>query len=101
MAAESEFVGGAFEEGAEFARTRRMAQLAQGLGFDLANALASDGEGLADFLECVLAAIVETETHFDYFFLARRERFQDGRSLLFQAEVDDADFFRLENAHAA
>jgi len=37
-------VGGAFEEGAEFARARRVAQLAQGFGFDLANAFAGDGE---------------------------------------------------------
>jgi hypothetical protein len=33
-------------------------QLAQGFGFDLANALASDREGLADFFERVLAAVV-------------------------------------------
>ena len=37
-------VGGAFEESAEFARARRVAQLAQGFGFDLADAFASDGE---------------------------------------------------------
>ena len=37
-------VGGAFEEGSEFARARRVAQLAQGFGFDLADAFASDSE---------------------------------------------------------
>jgi len=37
-------VGGAFEEGSEFARARRVAQLAQGFGFDLADAFAGDGE---------------------------------------------------------
>ena len=37
-------VGGAFEEGSEFARARRVAQLAQGFGFNLADAFASDGE---------------------------------------------------------
>src|SRR6266850_915158 len=49
---------GAFEEGAELARTRRVAQLAQRLGFDPANAFASDGERLADFFERMLAAVV-------------------------------------------
>src|SRR5579864_836820 len=37
-------VGGAFEESSEFARARRVAQLAQSFGFDLADAFASDGE---------------------------------------------------------
>jgi hypothetical protein len=37
-------VGGTFEEGAKFARARRVAQLAQGFGFDLADAFAGDGE---------------------------------------------------------
>jgi hypothetical protein len=48
----------AFEEGAQLARTRRVPQLAQRLRFDLANAFAGDGEGLADFFERVLAAVV-------------------------------------------
>ena len=51
-------VGGAFEEGSEFARARRVAQLAQSFGFDLTNTFASDSEGLADFFESVFAAIV-------------------------------------------
>jgi hypothetical protein len=37
-------VGGAFEEGSKLARARRVAQLAQGFGFDLADAFAGDGE---------------------------------------------------------
>jgi hypothetical protein len=37
-------VGGAFEEGSELARARRVAQLAQSFGFDLTNTFASDGE---------------------------------------------------------
>jgi hypothetical protein len=42
-----------FEEGAKLVRARRMPQLAQRLGFDLADALAGDGERLADFFERV------------------------------------------------
>src|ERR1700722_5157800 len=81
-------VGRAFEEGSEFARARRVAQLAQSFGFDLADAFSSDGECLAYFFESVLASVVQAETHLDYFFLARRERLQHGRSLFFQAQVD-------------
>src|ERR1700677_3905122 len=40
----------AFEEDAQLARTRRMAQLAQRLGFDLPDALAAHRESLAHFL---------------------------------------------------
>ena len=42
-----------------------MAQLAKRFGFDLANALTSYGEDLADFFERVFVAIVETKTHLD------------------------------------
>ncbi len=65
---------GAFEEGAQLARTRRMTQLAQRFRFDLADAFARDGERLADFFERVLAAVVQAEAHLDDFFLARRQR---------------------------
>ena len=58
-----------------------MTQFAEGLGFDLANALASDGEVLADLFECVLASILQPEPHLDYFFLARAESFQNFRGL--------------------
>src|ERR1700735_1580676 len=66
-------VGGAFQEGSALARTRRGAQLAQRFRFDLPDTLASNGKRLADFLERVFAAIVETEAHFDDFFFARRQ----------------------------
>jgi hypothetical protein len=42
-----------------------VAQLAQRLGFDLANALAGDGKGLADLLERVLAAVLQAKAHLD------------------------------------
>jgi hypothetical protein len=52
-----------------------MTQFSQGFRFDLANAFARDGEMLSDFFERVFrAGISESETHFDDFFLARRQR---------------------------
>src|SRR5450755_1095593 len=81
-------VRGAFEEGTKLPRARRVTQLAQRLGFDLANAFARDGEGLADFLERVFAAIVEPESHLDDFFLARRESFEHRGRLFLQAQID-------------
>src|SRR6188768_3523609 len=65
------------EKRAELPRPRRVAELAQRLGFDLADALAGDGEVLADLLERVLAAVANAEAHLDHLLLARRERFQD------------------------
>src|SRR5712691_8897641 len=67
---------GAFEKHTELARARRVAQLAQRLGFDLADALAGDGERLAYFSEGVLAAVVQTEAHLEDLFLAPGERLQ-------------------------
>src|SRR6202161_1057851 len=80
---------GAFQEGTELARTRWMAQLAQRFRLDLADAFARYRERLADFFERVLAAIIETKTHLDDFFFARRQRLQHRGRLLFQIEVDD------------
>src|ERR1700687_4463093 len=80
---------GAFEEGAELARTRGMAQLTQRFCFDLTDALPGDRERLADFFERVLAAVVQAETHLDDFFFARRQRLQHRGSLFFQIQVDD------------
>jgi hypothetical protein len=42
------------EECLQFAAARGVAQLAQSLGFDLANALAGDGERPTNLLQCVL-----------------------------------------------
>ena len=70
------FSQGEFEEAAELVRARRVAQLAQRLDFDLADALAGDGERLADFLERVLAAVLQPEAHLDDLFLARGQRLQ-------------------------
>src|SRR6187200_1698221 len=84
----SHFLRSAFEEGAQFAAPRRVAQLSERLGLDLADALAGDGEVLADLLERVLAAVANAEAHLDYLLLARRERFEDRFGLLLQVQVD-------------
>ena len=51
-----------------------MAELAQGLGFDLADALARNLEALADLFESVLGAVLQAEAHLDDALLARGER---------------------------
>ena len=65
-----------------------VAELAQGLGLDLSDALAGDGEILADLFERVLAAVFQAEAHFDDFFLAGSEGLQYLHGLLAQVEVD-------------
>jgi len=52
-------------------------------------AFARHGEGLADFFQRVLAAVVKAKPHLDYFFLARRQRLQHRRRLFLQIQVDD------------
>ena len=55
-----------------------MPQLSEGLGLDLADAFAGDGEMLADLFERMLGAgVAEAETHFDDLFLTRCERRED------------------------
>ncbi|MCU1332725.1 MAG: hypothetical protein JWM08_1717, partial [Candidatus Angelobacter sp.] len=66
-----------------------MAQFAQGLGLDLADAFASDGEGLAHFFQSVLGAVFKAEAHLDDFFFARGERAQHLRGLVLEVDVDD------------
>src|ERR1700730_8858086 len=65
---------GEFEQGAELARAGGVPQLAQGLGFDLADTFAGEGERLAHFLERVLAAVLHPEAHLDDLFLGGGER---------------------------
>jgi len=66
-----------------------MAQFAERLGFDLADALAGDRERLADFFEGVLAAVVQAEAHLDDFFFAGRQRLQHRGGLFLQIQIDD------------
>src|ERR1700686_693013 len=72
----------------ELAAARRMPELAQRFGFNLTDALAGDGEALADLFERVLAAVPDTEPHLDHLLFARRERLEDGLGLLFEIQVD-------------
>src|SRR5438874_553146 len=58
-------------------RTRRMPQLAQCLGLDLADALAGDIELLADFFQRVVGVHLDPETHAQHLRFARRERVED------------------------
>ena len=62
-------------------------QLAQGLGFDLADALAGDLEGLADLFERVLGAVFEAEAHLDDALFARSQGAEDLRGVLLQVDA--------------
>src|SRR5713226_3617915 len=62
---------------AELLRARRVAQLAQRLGLDLADALAGDAEALAHLFERPLVAVDEPETQLQHTPLSRRERVED------------------------
>jgi len=83
-----EFSKRTFEKNPEPAGTGGVAELAQRLGLDLTDALASNGKDLADFFESVLAAAIETETHLDDAFFARSKRAEHVSHLLFQVEAD-------------
>ena len=65
-----------------------MAQFSQGLGFDLPDAFACNGEGLTHFLERVIVTVIQAKAHSNDFFLARRKRLQHGRHLLPKIEID-------------
>src|ERR1043165_4537171 len=74
----------------ELARARRVAQFAERLGFDLPDALARDGEVLADLFERVLAAVrAAAEAHLDDLLFARREGRQNLLRDLAQVRDDD------------
>src|SRR3954454_9853381 len=72
------------EERTELLRARRMAQLAERLRLDLADALARHVERAADFFERVLGAVADAEAHLEHLLLARGERAEDLVRLLFQ-----------------
>src|SRR5438045_2994425 len=60
----------AFNERLEPLRARRVAQLAQRLGLDLADALARDLEVLADLFQRVVALLADAEAHAQNLFFA-------------------------------
>jgi hypothetical protein len=53
----TKLISHAIHKRAQLAQPRRMPQLAQRFGFDLADAFAGYGEGLADLFQRVLAAV--------------------------------------------
>src|SRR5580765_8098467 len=78
------------QEAPELLGARGMAELAQRLGLDLPDALASDREVLADLLQRVLAAVREAEAQAQHLLFSRREGVQDAVRLLPQAQPDHA-----------
>ena len=67
------------DEALEMATAARMAELAQGLGLDLPDALASDLEVLAHLFERVIRPLTDAEAHLEHLRLPRRERGQRDR----------------------
>src|SRR5580698_4594044 len=82
----------------QLARARWMPQFPQRLGLNLPDAFASDRKRLADFFQRVLGAVFQPEAHLDDFFLARCQRAQHLRSLVFEVDVDHR--FRRRNHRA-
>src|SRR3954470_9363663 len=78
-----------FDERLEALGAARVAQLAQRLRFDLADALARDLEVLADFLERVVALLADAEAHAQDLLFARRQRRQHLAGLLGEVHRDD------------
>ncbi len=68
-------------------RPRRMLQLAQCLGFDLANTFARHAELLADFFQRVVGVHADAEAHAQHAFLARG---QTHTSVVVRSEVSFA-----------
>src|SRR5204863_10168373 len=79
---------GAFQEGLQLAAAAGVAQLAERLGLDLADALARDREILADLFERVLAAVAQAEAHLDDLLLARSQGLEQGLGLVLEVDVD-------------
>src|SRR6266567_7886984 len=69
--------------------TRGLAQLAQGLSFNLANALTGDGERPANLLQRPLRAVLHTKAHPDDLLFPRTESSQHTRGPLLQVHVHD------------
>src|SRR5438876_11085657 len=65
-----------------------MPQFPQSLGFDLADAFASDGKVLTDFFQSMFGSVLEAETQLDDALFARREGVQDLLGHFFQVDID-------------
>ena len=71
-----------------------MTELAEGLGLDLADALAGHREVLPHFLQGVLAAVGEPEAQPQHLLLAWRQRVEHAVGLLAKREADHALYGR-------
>ncbi len=65
-----------------------MAQLAQGLGFDLADAFAGDGEVLTDLFQGMVGFLADAEAHAQHLLLARRQGREDLGGLVGEIPLD-------------
>src|SRR5208337_5402898 len=72
----------------QLSRARWMPQLSQRLGLNLPDAFAGDRERLSDLLQRVLRTVFQPEAHLDDLLLARCQRTQHLRSLVFEVDVD-------------
>src|SRR6185437_4590623 len=78
----------ALDEALELLRAARVAELAERLRLDLADALAGHLEVLADLLEGVIALLADAEAHAQDLLLARRQGLEHLPRLLGEVHVD-------------
>src|SRR6185312_10098189 len=78
------------DERLEALAARRVAQLAQRLRLDLADALARHLEVLTDLLEGMVGLLADAEPHAEHLLLARRERREHLAGLIREVDGDDA-----------
>ena len=78
----------ALHEALQLLAAGRVAELAQGLGLDLTDALAGDVELLPHLLQGVVAAVADPEAEAQDSLLARRQRLQDLFRLSLQIDPD-------------
>src|SRR5207302_7169442 len=77
-----------FIERADQTGTCGMTEFAQGLRFNLADALASDVKSLTDFFESARITVLKTKTHADDALFARIQVLQHASDVFLEAEVD-------------
>src|SRR5690348_15695333 len=77
-----------FIERADKPRTRGVAQFAQRLSLNLANALASDRKSLAHFFEGVRITVLKAEAHANDALFTRIQMLQHGGDISLEAEMD-------------
>src|SRR6202041_2298022 len=71
------------------AAAARVTEFSEGFGLYLADALASDLEGLAHLFECVFAAVLEAEAHLDDTLFAWGQGAENLRGVLLEVDADD------------